>query len=201
MRALNRLKKIHIFPVCGAFILCLALMGCSRSSPSEKILWNGESENKGAGWVSPQPPDLKIETQSEIVHSGVSAVHFHCKEGHYWVEWGWRWFPFWPPAQGTDLRPYHTLTFAMKTSSPLAAKDIKVRLDSAPGLLKSKAISIKDYDPQYGDGNWHVIKIPLKDFNMDGMKYNPARADELFFGTSAQHQAFDFYLDDIAVQR
>jgi len=186
------------------FFLCLAFVACSRlviSPTEEKILWNGESENNGAGWVSPAPPDLSIETQGVIVHSGNQAVHFHVMPGHYWVEWGWRWFPFWPPAPGTDLRPYRTLSFAIKTSTPFVPGDIKIRLDSAPGLLKSKAISIKAYDPQFCDGQWHVVIIPLKDFNMDGMKYDPARADELFFGTSAQKSEFDFYLDDIAVQR
>jgi hypothetical protein len=192
------MKIIGMRQFLGLLLACVALTGCSRP---EKILWNGESQNNGAGWVSPRPPDLSIETQDKIVHSGAQAVHFHCNAGYSWVEWGWRWFPFWPPAPGTDLRPYHTLTFAIKTSTPLAADDIKIRLDSAPGLLKSKMISIKAYDPHFSDGEWHVITIPLQDFNVEGMKYDPSRADELFFGSQAQHGAFDFYLDDIAVHR
>ena len=159
-------------------------------------LWNGEAENSGDGWTSPVGPEYFIRPEEGVAHSGSRAVHFHATAKDRWMEWGWRWFPWWPPASGTDLRPYSTLHFALRVSGRSIPPGMHVRLDSPP-TGKSKMLPLETYEPKYADGSWHEIRIPLADFHEPGMTYDPAHTTELFFGVWCVDADFEVYLDDI----
>jgi hypothetical protein len=63
-------------------------------------------------------------------------------------------------------------------------------------------VIIGDCDPDFADGNWHNVRVPLRElYEGLGQYFEPTQALSLVINsTSAEFHKFSLYVDDIAVE-
>jgi hypothetical protein len=119
---------------------------------------------------------------------------------------GWNWFGWFPETAGTSVSPYGSLTFQIRvvSSSPDSGPDASftVFLRCSNGKKDSAAVPVRNYAPQFADGKWHRVVVPLGDLMQGkGAAFDAATTWELDFSHWSSHaRAFDVYVDDIAAE-
>jgi hypothetical protein len=120
---------------------------------------------------------------------------------------GWNWFGWFPETAGTDVSPYGSLTFQIRVvgKSPSSGPDaaaLTAFLRCSHDKKESASVPIRSYSPQFADGRWHRVVIPLADLiQSKGAAFDATTAWELDFGHwSAAPRDFDVYVDDIAAE-
>lgn len=95
--------------------------------------------------------------------------------------------PFWGGGilwdQATDLQFWSTLHVALKSSDPsFDAIDITMQSGPTGGAAVGAALPATDYG-YANDGEWHVLEIPLRDFEARGVDLTRVRAPFILGGT------------------
>lgn len=115
---------------------------------------------------------------------------------------------WYPPTAGSDLTGYANLTFRVRVeaTSPDAGPDpatTSISLVCSNGKKSSARALLRKYDPQFSDGKWHKINLPLADLTAgpEGAQFDPRTAWEFRVSTwSASPRGFDVYVDQIAAE-
>lgn len=191
--------------------LFLALMHCNvtprsaetptaRAATERVVVWDGESHDKGSSWVNPTTSTFLRTTTA--AHSGNTALELKFHDHQVWIGWGFDWFD-WKAGRdvGTDTSKMTTLNFWIKTSG--LDQDLQVQLLCNGDVIDTPEhhapkMSVAKYCPNFHDGKWHEVVIPLRD--MDYPKgYDPKVVTMIDFGfyTDGEAQG-SIYLDDIA---
>ena len=170
------------------------------AAANQLVVWDGEKANKGAGWAGPQP--CAVAPQTVESHSGDTALEFKFKGGgSEWLGMGWNWCAFETGPFGTDITPFKTFTFWMKTKGTVADVQLNLLCNGEKFDLPdhhTEKVSALTYCPQLQDGQWHKVSIPLADFT------KPTGFDALHVGELQLFNAGEgdgtFYIDDISFE-
>jgi hypothetical protein len=166
-----------------------------------RVLWDGEKQAVGVGWVSPQGADMKIEVLKSGVPSRGSIIRFHAARPETFVECGWQWAPWYPNFEGTDLTAYRTIELRVRAQGPQLPGDLLFSLASPGDHHTTPRVSLKKYAKGLYDGRWHLARIPLKDLYAPEMKFEPKRTIQIILGAwNAKGGDFTVELDDLAVR-
>ena len=133
-----------------------------------RIAWNGDSVTGGAGWAAPSGNPIAV--QSQISNSGSALFWDVLARAEPWSEWGWNWKAWQTP--GTDVSTATTFSFVLRLSGTNRPHDLVVSLRSAinqkyahqpPSAGGLRGVNVRTYDPDFADGDWHVIVVPMAD--------------------------------------
>lgn len=155
--------------------------GKSAAPVKRVVAWDGAQSAVGSGWVNPTTSIFK--PQSVERHDGKPALEFRFKGDYTWVGAGWNWFNFKTGTEvGTDASAMKNLSFWIKTRGKVGELQINmlsngVVLDTAEE--HSQRVHILKYCPQWQDGNWHEVVIPLADLEKPG--FNTKIISEIHF--------------------
>lgn len=163
------------------------------TASSDVTVWDGEGFAGGNGWMAP-PARNSIKPASSEHFNGRQSLEFHV-EGAASVSGGWNWAS-WQSSAMTDASGFESLSFYIKLTGD---KPERVQVCLASGPDKAGAISgtadIAKYAPDFMDGQWRQVKVPLKDLCGDS-KFDPKNAYEIRFITNpAKESVFNLYVD------
>jgi rhamnogalacturonyl hydrolase YesR len=174
--------------------------GGTPVSVKRMVVWDGEQANIGAGWVNLTTSTIKPQTVE--AHSGKTALEFKFKGSNEWLGAGWNWFNFKTGANvGTDASAMKNLSFWIKTKGK--AGNLHVNLLCNGNVLDTPEehtvkVAVSKYCPQFLDGQWHEVVIPLADLNQI-KGFNPKIISEIHFGFMAGKDTDgSFFIDDMA---
>ena len=106
---------------------------------------------------------------------------------------GWNWAN-WQMSGATDLTGFEKLTFYVKLTGSKPTQ-VQTCMACGPDKVASEIVDLAKYAPDYGDGQWHLVSVPLKDLS-GASKFDPKAAYELRFSTTeAKDSTFDLYVD------
>ena len=172
----------------------------NSSGQHRVVVWNGETANVGGGWVNPTRSTFGPQTIE--AHSGSSALEFKFSGDNEWIGAGWNWFNF---KTGddicTDVSGLETFSFWIK----VRGKPVQFRLNlQCNGAVldtpeqHSTRIDVLTYAPDIFDGNWHEVRVPLRDL-VESKGFNPHNVSQiqldLTVGADTQNS---FFIDDIS---
>lgn len=162
------------------------------------VVWDGN----GAGWTNPTTSTIQAETTD--VHGSKSALQFAFKDSGHWLGAGWNWFGFKKGDFGTDISQMKYLTFWVKTTGSVADLQINLLSNGAVADMPehhTDKVHLSDYCPQYQDGMWHQVKIPLTALKQP-VGFNAKQVCEMQMGLTADHPVDGSYIfDGIAFER
>jgi hypothetical protein len=175
------------------------------------VIWDGDEVARGQGWAS---CDKEAEgcksTLAPASGEGANAstgLKLH-GEGPGWQGGGWNWFGWWPENAGTDISGYDELTFDVKVTAPAKDKSpvadaINLSMGCSADKKNSADAPLGKYAANALDGQWHQVKIPLKDFfSGKGAECDSRTAWEFRVGAwSANPVNFDIVIDNIVVSK
>ena len=181
------------------------------ASGSKEVIWDGDGVKRGQGWASCDKEaegckSTLVDTAGEGAN-GTSGLKLH-GEGPGWQGGGWNWFGWWPENAGTDISGYDELTLDVKVTG--AAKDktpvadaINLSMGCSAAKKNSADAPLGKYAANATDGQWHQVKIPLKDFfSGKGAECDSRTAWEFRVGAwSAGPVNFDIVIDNIVVSK
>jgi hypothetical protein len=156
------------------------------------------------GWASPKSPTISVRTVTGQAHSGKTALQFSAQTNAGWAGFGWRWFP-WQTKSGTDISGDRALTFWVREVGAHKPQDLIVSLRSGDAFTGQ--VSVKKYQPRLADGQWHPVRIPLRDLYASTMRsgaktgFNPRLTQEFDMGTSDARPTTTVLVDDIGFSR
>lgn len=164
------------------------------------VVWDGEKVDQGSSWVNPTTSTL-LRTKSEA-HSGTTSLELTFNDKQVWVGCGFDWFD-WKAGRtiGTDTTKMTTLNFWIKANG--LTEDMIVQLLCNGDVVDTPEhhtaqLSIAKYCPDYRDGKWHEVVIPLKDFDYP-QGYDPKVVTMIDFGFYTQGAIKgSVFIDDIA---
>ncbi|MBV9468532.1 MAG: hypothetical protein JOZ57_04755, partial [Abitibacteriaceae bacterium] len=135
---------------CAAIaVLCYAvsLMWLHPAQAQDKkIVWDGDTVAGGKGWLNPEKPANSFSPQTGEAHNGKVALGFHA-EGSGFIGSGWNWFGWFPADAGTDVTPYHNLSFWVKINGQSKPQTVTVQLVSVGDNTKpTKAADLTAYN-------------------------------------------------------
>jgi hypothetical protein len=175
-------------------------------------IWDSDRGPAGKGWTD---CDQKPNCQSVLPRAGgptgagsgeIAGVRWHV-EGSGWAGMGWNWFSWFPETAGTDVTPYGSLTFQLRvvSKSPDSAPDpatFTIFLRCSNGKKESGSVPVRTYAPQFADGRWHRVVVPLADLVQGkGAAFDTKTAWEVDLSHWGSHpHDFDVYVDDIAAE-
>ena len=178
-----------------------AVQAQDAASPIHRlVVWNGEDANTGSSWVN--PTRSTFAPQMATAHSGSTALEFHFTGNNEWIGGGWSWYAFKTGDDvGTDTTPFKTFSFWVKTKG----KPVAFRLNFlCNGKVldtpehHSLRVNILDYTPDAFDGNWHEVRIPLKDL-VASPGFNAKVVSQIQLDLSVGADVDDsFFIDDIS---
>jgi hypothetical protein len=162
------------------------------------VVWDGEDNNKGQGWVSPKE-EASIKAQGDMVHGGKQALAWAAK-GDQYRGTGWNWCGWYPADAGTDISDSANLVFSIKVMGATKPAEFTVALacSSNGKSANTPTVNLTKYCAKAFDGEWHEVVIPLKELYGDKKEFDPKKAWEFDLGTWNQ-AGVDFvaYIDDI----
>jgi hypothetical protein len=165
------------------------------------VVWNGEDVNPAASsWANPNNT-CSTAAQTAVSHSPPAAVEFRFNDpSGNWLGGGWDWADGVVGPYGTDITSMKNFTFWLKTEGQVAELSFNLLCNGAPALDQpqhhtDKVVASK-YSPQWNDGNWHQISVPLVDLTQPAGFDAQHVAELQFFNTGAGNGSFFF--DDIA---
>ncbi len=154
-------------------------------------LWEGGVPARGEGWVG------KTETAASIGLGDAGAggsrlIHYHNSGSGHFSIFGWNWAS--SAESPANLEQFDAISFAIKIAGPKAMAELYVGFTAE----NPTPVSLRVYDPQFADGEWHTIRIPLRDlrWNLLAPKTDPTEARSLVFMTYLwDKSAYEIFLD------
>lgn len=194
---------VRSFTITAILILTTAISGLYQAYAQTNpiIVWNGETAIKGAGWANPSAT-CTINTQNIEAHSGQAAVEFRFKgDGKRgWLGCGWDWVAFQVGEYGTDITDMKNFSFWLKVKGTSSDMSFNLLCNGEPALDQpqhhTEKVIVSNYCPNWKDGEWHKIIVPLKDLTQPSGFDSKHVAEMQFFNTGAGDGSF--YLDDLA---
>jgi hypothetical protein len=190
-------KKINL--ILAIFILLT--MNMAFGFAQSIVVWNGETAAIGSGWSNPSNT-CTIKTQTAEAYSAPAAVEFSFKgDGKSgWLGCGWDWVAFQVGEYGTDITSMKNFTFWLKVKGTSSEMSFNLLCNGAPALDQpqhhTEKVVVSKYCPNWNNGEWHKIIVPLKDLiQPEGFDARHV-AEMQFFNTGAGDGSF--YIDDLA---
>jgi hypothetical protein len=171
---------------------------------TEIIVWNGEDVDPvSSSWANPDNT-CSTAAQSSVAHSLPTAVEFSFNVPSDptadWLGGGWDWVDSEVGPYGTDITSMTNFTFWLKTQGQVAEFSFNLLCNGAPALDQPQhhtaKVVVSTYCPQWNDGNWHQISVPLADLTQPAGFDAQHVAEFQFFNTGAGDGSF--FIDDIA---
>ena len=162
------------------------------------VVWDGN----GAGWTNPTTSTIQAETAD--VHGSGKALQFTFKDSGRWLGAGWNWLGFKKGSFGADISQMKFLTFWVKSTGTVA--DLQINLLSNGAVADTPEhhtdkVHLSDYCPEYQDGAWHQVKIPLTALKQP-QGFDAKHVCEMQMGLMADHPVDGSYIfDRIAFER
>ena len=188
------------------FTVLFMLVSGGRTTAQVKqvIVWDGETVTKGSGWTNPAAT-CTIKSQTVDAHSGQSAVEFKFKGTNVvsesdWIGAGWNWVNWQVGPYGSDITAMKYFAFWLKVEGVAAEMRFNLLCNGAPALdmpeHHTTKVIVSKYCPQWKDGEWHQIIVPLKDL-IQPKGFDATHVAEMqFFNTGAGDGSF--FIDDLA---
>ena len=190
--------RVCVLAVC--LVSALVAFGANAQEAHRLVVWDGEGANVGAAWVS--PTSSTFQPQTAVAHSGNTALEFKFSGNNQWIGGGWGWYAFKTGEDvGADTTPFKTFSFWVNT----AGKPVTFRLNFlCNGTVldtpehHSSRVDITDYVPDVFDGQWHEVRIPLKDL-VNSPGFNARVVSQLQLDLSVGADVDDsIFIDDIS---
>jgi hypothetical protein len=171
---------------------------------TEIVVWNGEDVNPvSSSWANPTGT-CSTAAQTAESHSQPTAVQFSFNvpsdPSADWLGGGWDWVDSVVGPYGTDVTSMTNFTFWLKTEGQVAELSFNLLCNGAPALDQPQhhtgKVVVSTYSPQWDDGNWHQISVPLADLTQPAGFDAQHVAEFQFFNTGAGDGSF--FIDDIA---
>ena len=183
-------------------ILAFITIGYSTAQNKKVVVWDGESFSKGSGWTNPAAT-CTLGLQTAEAHSGKTAVEFKfdykSPEGT-WCGAGWDWAAMQVGPFGTDITEMKYFSFWLKVKGKAADLAFNLLCNGEPALDQpqhhTEKVVVSKYCPQWKDGKWHKIIVPLKDLVQPAGFDAKHVAEFQFFNTGAGYGSF--IIDDIS---
>jgi hypothetical protein len=164
------------------------------SAPAADVLWvwTGEpGHDGGSGWPG-AGRDRSV------------GLHFSA-EGPEWMGFGWNWFNWWPKEAGTDISRRNSLALAIQLVGEPGQRPephtVKIALGGSAmdGRDATDAISIADFEPDFADGRWHDVTLPLGAMlRGKGERFDTQRAWSFTIGAWNQgERKYEIFVDDV----
>jgi len=121
------------------------------------VAWDGISPD-GSGWVGKEEPSATVRLDDPD-GSGRRVIHYPVTLNNYrYAVFGWRW------GKAIDLMAYDAVSFSIRVTGAQKPQELFFGVsDSQPAPL-----SLRDYDPDFTDGSWHRITIPVRAMKWTG---------------------------------
>jgi len=157
-------------------------------------LWDG-SEPAGTGWVSGETNATILRDEPDA--AGKRPIHYRVRLNNYrYAAFGWRWAA--PPAKPLDLRNYDAISFAIRVTGPKPPEQLFFSVDE----MQPAPLSLREYEPDVLDGNWHRITIPVWAMKWTGASATVNQVSSFAFQTFVWDPAeYEIQLDDFAAER
>ncbi|MEI7578094.1 MAG: cellulase family glycosylhydrolase [Armatimonadota bacterium] len=172
------------------------------AQPTRVVVWDGETARTSGGWAN--PPTSSYAPKIGEAHSGDTALEFKFDDDNVWIGCGLHWFDWKKGTNiGTDIRSMTHLTFWIKAQGSTGDLDAQLLCNGdvldTPEHHTSKT-RIAKYCPDFRDGNWHEVAIPLTDLvQPDG--FDPRIVSQLDLGINPSGKVSgSFLIDDIAFE-
>jgi hypothetical protein len=160
------------------------------------VAWTGE-DGKWAGWGWHHNAG-NISVVDNMGHSGNHSICFTGQSGDY-ARAGWHWFGGTDkPPGGVDCTNLTYMDFWVKCKgTPRADTEMQIRgiQHSETGGVSS-SVYIGNYCPNWRDGEWHEVAIPLDRFHGNELEMDSIR-EISFIVTPGSPSGFSIYIDDI----
>ncbi len=159
------------------------------------VVWDSKTPG-GSGWVGPEEPGASIQLDGAD-GEGRRVIHYHITLGNYrYAVFGWRWGA--PQDQPVDLAAYDAVSFSVKITGAKKPQELFFGVsDSQPA-----PISLREYDPDFLDGGWHHITIPVRAMKWTGPAAARHEVRGLAFKTFVWDPGdFDVQLDQFTLDR
>jgi len=191
------MKTIYFFYT----IFMLVSVGMTSAQTKQVVVWDGETATKAAGWANPAST-CSITAQKAEVHSGNTALEYRFKgDGKSgWLGFGGDWVAFQVGEYGTDITDMKYFTFWLKVKGSVADFSFNLLCNGAPALDQpqhhTEKVIVSKYCPEWKDGQWHQIIVPLRDL-IQPKGFDAKHVAEMqFFNTGAGDGSF--FIDDLA---
>ena len=176
----------------------------SKAQAKQVIVWNGEQASIGAGWVTSNGV-CKLITQTREIHSGQTALQFTFSSNKVtseadWVGAGWNWLNWKVGPYGTEITAMSNFTFWLKTEGKVAEMQFNLLCNGAPAFdmpeHHTEKVMVSKYCPNWNDGAWHKVTVPLKDLKQP-VGFDAKHVAEMQFFNTGNGDG-SFFLDDLA---
>ncbi len=187
-------------------VLLFVAAGTSNAPTKSIVVWDGEQANKGSGWVTSNGI-CTVKTQTDVAHSGKSAVKFTFKSSCVqsesdWIGAGWNWVNWQVGPYGTNTTSMKFFSFWLKVEGVAAEMRFNLLCNGAPALdmpeHHTEKVKVSEYCPNWKDGQWHKIVVPLKDL-IQPAGFDPVHMAEMQFFNTGNGDG-SFFLDDLAFE-
>ena len=165
-----------------------------RAVLAKYVIWDGKRFGGGGSWAQ----GGRCSVNSTEGHETKKSIEFH-GEGGAWMGCGYNFFNWYPPESKHDISSYEFLSFWIKVEAApgKGPNGLTVALNCSLTRKGSQTVQVADYCPEYADGQWHEVVIPLKHLNKDG--FDVASTWEISLGQWSQDtRNFSVYVTEIA---
>ncbi len=187
-----------------------AVRGQELASAGGWLIWNGESaDERGSGWASCQDErsgacQTSLAAEAGAGRGGSAGLHFNAR-GAEWMGFGWNWYGWWPQDAGTDISQRKSLAFAVKVvGKPGKAPEpftVKIALGGSAlgGQDSTEAIPLVDYAPDFADGKWHDVTLPIGAMlRGKGARFDTQHTWSFVIGAWNQgEREYEIFIDDV----
>ncbi len=142
---------------------------------ASRVLWDGDQNRIGVGWVGGQCKKASIKTVD-------GSIRFHTTDPKTFAEWGWQWAPWSPKFEGTDLRPYRSLLLELRVTGPKLPTDLLLSLASPGDHHLTVNLPLLMRDPKLMDGSWRTLHVPIADLKARDTKFDLTHTIQVIFG-------------------
>jgi len=180
------------------------------TAPAADVLWvwTGEpGHDRGSGWGS---CDERAGCTAELLaapgagRDGSVGLHFSA-HGPEWMGFGWNWFSWWPKEAGTDISRRNSLALAIqvvaKPGQGPEPHTVTLALGGSAqgGHDATEAIPIVDFAPDFADGHWHDVTLPIGAMlRGKGERFDTQRAWSFTIGAWNQgERKYEIFVDDV----
>ena len=187
--------------VCSAPAWSVAMKGASVQSNTKRVVvFDGDAHAKGSTWVNPTTSTF-LKTPGTGRNGGTALeLKFHDK--NVWIGWGFDWND-WKTGRklGTDTSKMTNLDFWIKSTG--LTEDLQIQLLCNGDVIDTPEhhapkMSLAKYCPDFRDGQWHQVVIPLADMAYP-KGYDPKVVTMIDFGFWTNNEATgSIEIDDIA---
>jgi len=162
------------------------------------FVFDSKTHSGGKGWVGKGEEAATIGLD-EADSQGKRPIHYHNKLHRYlYSVFGWQWDA--PQAKPIDIRQYDAVSFEIKVTGPQKPQQLFFAITE----LNPAPVPLNEYNPEFANGAWHRITIPVQDMKWRGLTANKDLSDlrGFVFMTFVWDAAeFDVELDHFSFDR